>query len=431
MGAASANAQVIIGSSTDNPHEGAILDLKSANQGLLLPRVDLVDFEILTVGGITEKGSDETAMGMTVYNTNAYALDGLGIYIWNGSRWNGINAAGKATLATCESDYYLPDASKTVDIPIPAGYNAANKLTFLAYNLGANPNIAGRNATAAQIAKAQMAYSPSDVDDPLTSHQDITVYGGFYQWGRKDKEHSLRCDATSHVGSFKSDGKYSDLAAATSDGRFVVGSGDWISSPTDDLWGNGKALADQSTLYTGTENAGNPCPSGFRVPTQYEWSILIGNVSTNAANSYSGDVFNFSISDVSYTNDRNPNIVWVRVKNGKTTKSWKTGTDEGGNNYAENSGFALYATTAWNNYTTDEDKDLTANNAPDPLMYLPAAGLRGASGGLIDTGAFGNYWCSVIDGSYGWHMYFDKGLVCVNVPYFTRIVGLSVRCLSE
>ncbi|MDR1683278.1 MAG: hypothetical protein LBS25_07835, partial [Candidatus Symbiothrix sp.] len=217
-------AQVHIGEMTD-AHIGAVLDLtNSQNSGLLLPRVELVDFEILTVGGVIEAGPDETAKGMTVYNTNLYALNGLGVYVWDGAKWISIYASGKikATLATCRPDYYEVDATKYVDITVNGytgsdgifvgantgtamPYTAGTKtLRFLTYNLGANPNIAGPNATAAQIAKAQMAYVSAG-----TASEDMTVFGGLYQWGRKDKEHSLRCATSGHEDNFSLNLPYS------------------------------------------------------------------------------------------------------------------------------------------------------------------------------------------------------------------------------
>lgn len=91
VGTASLNAQVTIGSQSD-PHEGAILDLKSGNnnasKGLLLPNVNLLtvsDFQL-------EEDQDYTpakAAGMVIYNTNSSVSggQGVGVYVWDGSKW--------------------------------------------------------------------------------------------------------------------------------------------------------------------------------------------------------------------------------------------------------------------------------------------------------------------------------------------------------
>ena len=73
------NAQVTIGSQ-DNPHAGAVLDLKSTTQGLLLPRVALTN---VTTFGLS--GTPGDAAGMVVFNTND--IIGKGIYVWDGAKW--------------------------------------------------------------------------------------------------------------------------------------------------------------------------------------------------------------------------------------------------------------------------------------------------------------------------------------------------------
>jgi hypothetical protein len=85
LGTASTKAQVAIGVGGD-PHAGAILDLKSEEKGLLLPKVSLYDVEILQVGG-SEADDDLSATGMIVYNTNDLVGDGIGIYVWDGHLW--------------------------------------------------------------------------------------------------------------------------------------------------------------------------------------------------------------------------------------------------------------------------------------------------------------------------------------------------------
>jgi hypothetical protein len=84
---ASMNAQVLIGgNNTDDPHSGAILDLRSTTQGLLLPNVVLDDE--LTEFVLPEqppKFTKTNAKGMFVYNTNPNV--GVGVYVWDGSQW--------------------------------------------------------------------------------------------------------------------------------------------------------------------------------------------------------------------------------------------------------------------------------------------------------------------------------------------------------
>ncbi|MDR1633080.1 MAG: Ig-like domain-containing protein [Dysgonamonadaceae bacterium] len=82
FGTANLYAQVTIGSD-DEPHSGAILDLRSDNKGLKLPTVSLEDVAEFKLS------ADATgAEGMMVYNTNNEIAggNGIGIYIWSG-KW--------------------------------------------------------------------------------------------------------------------------------------------------------------------------------------------------------------------------------------------------------------------------------------------------------------------------------------------------------
>jgi uncharacterized protein YjdB len=95
MGAASMNAQVLIGEtigSEDTPHPGAILDLRSSNLGLKLPVVYLSDVNSFQVA---DEGDQTDGAGLVIFNSNEAAFGGLGtgIYVWNGSKWmfSGLN----------------------------------------------------------------------------------------------------------------------------------------------------------------------------------------------------------------------------------------------------------------------------------------------------------------------------------------------------
>jgi len=83
LGTANISAQVTIGAD-NTPHPGAVLDLKTADKGLLLPNVSIADALVFQLGG-----DKTTAVGMIVYNTNTAILNGqgTGVYVWDGSKW--------------------------------------------------------------------------------------------------------------------------------------------------------------------------------------------------------------------------------------------------------------------------------------------------------------------------------------------------------
>ena len=81
-------AQVTIGSNAE-PHSGAVLDLKSTTQGILLPRVFIDDANDFGLAGNASAGE-----GMVVYNTNDGLTGGKGVYVWDGEKWTLVRDSG-------------------------------------------------------------------------------------------------------------------------------------------------------------------------------------------------------------------------------------------------------------------------------------------------------------------------------------------------
>ncbi|MEO8415486.1 MAG: tail fiber domain-containing protein [Ginsengibacter sp.] len=73
---------VAINNDGSQPNAGAILDIKSANKGLLIPRVNLTsETDVSTI--------PSPVTSLLVFNTNAALPDGVGFYFWNGNnKWS-------------------------------------------------------------------------------------------------------------------------------------------------------------------------------------------------------------------------------------------------------------------------------------------------------------------------------------------------------
>lgn len=95
-----------------------------------------------------------------------------------------------------------------------------------------------------------------------TSSTDASSFGDLYQWGRRADGHQLRSSATTAA-----------LASSSTPGHgefIVCDSCDWLASSDDTLW-------------QGVDGTNNPCPTGFRLPTEAEWEAERISWDTNDA----------------------------------------------------------------------------------------------------------------------------------------------------
>jgi uncharacterized protein (TIGR02145 family) len=155
--------------------------------------------------------------GLTIYNTEVNCLQWF-----NGTGW-----------------YNVCDGS--VAIPTVFG---ANGVEWMDRNLGAS----------------QVATSSTDADS----------YGDLYQWGRAADGHEKRTSQP-HDGTTNRPSTITETGAW--DGKFItipnsVNRNDWVTTQTDNAWNTGTASAPIKT-------ATDPCPTGFRLPTEAEWQAEI------------------------------------------------------------------------------------------------------------------------------------------------------------
>jgi uncharacterized protein (TIGR02145 family) len=94
-----------------------------------------------------------------------------------------------------------------------------------------------------------------------TSSTDASAYGDLYQWGRKSDGHQCRTSATTSTLSS------TDTPA---NGNFILAPNapnDWRSNQNTNLW-------------QGVSGINNPCPGGYRLPTEVEWTAEDASFST-------------------------------------------------------------------------------------------------------------------------------------------------------
>jgi uncharacterized protein (TIGR02145 family) len=157
-----------------------------------------------------------------------------------------------------------------------------------------------------------------------TSSTDANAYGDLYQWGRRSDGHQCRNSATTTTLSSTDQPAHGNFILAPSSPPY-----DWRSPQNDNLW-------------QGMNGVNNPCPSGYRIPTEPEleaerlsWSVntsvgafasplklpLAGGRSADDGSLYNvGISVQYCSSNVSGTNSRclsflsgNNNAFWAAL----------------------------------------------------------------------------------------------------------------------
>ena len=210
-----------IGIGTTSPDSSAIMELNSTTKGFLPPRMTTVQRDSIS----------SPAAGLVIYNTTSNCLN-----FYAGSTWH--ETCG--TIIPPSTGNYPPGsvfcasgATAVVDVT-----NPTTGKTWMDRNLGAS-----------QVA---------------TSSTDNLAYGDLYQWGRASDGHQCRISPT--TASFSN----TDQPGI---GNFILAPntiGDWRSPQNNNLW-------------QGVNGVNNPCPIGYRIPTESELNTEVLSWSSNTS----------------------------------------------------------------------------------------------------------------------------------------------------
>jgi hypothetical protein len=370
------------------------------------------------------------------HNFGMTTVAGALTYLWEQSS-DGVSGWGPATGTNNAANYTTPNLTtdmwyrRTVTHACGSVTSPAVKVTitpmpamptFMAYNLGANPTY--------DTPKKQMTYLANNAQSNTTSQ----VFGALYQWGRTTNGHQLRTSATTSIKvgiTYDANGQPTNY---TTD--FIANPStpyDWKIPQQNNLWGNGVSIGTATpgggapgigansgnTYQQGVRTVNDPCPSGYRVPTQDEWEMLGNYCNPAVAGSNVSGLTGFWETTTGYT--------WVAVRCGggqalAQNTGWAVGTP---------GGYAIYSTAVWDASGLTTGSNLIAAGAPEPLLFLPAVGYRYCISGAFDSvGIAGHYWSSSISTPTVYTLSFYSTSVSP-ATMLSRAYGFSVRCVAE
>lgn len=213
---------------------------------------------------------------------------------WNGSKWTIIPAGNEGDVLTFKSN-----------MPKWVGESTGGISTVL------NP-VTGKIWMDRNLGASQVA----------TSSTDAAAFGDLYQWGRGTDGHQNRLSVVT-------------TSVSNSDSP---GNGDFIANPATPFdW----RVPQNSTLWNGATNVNNPCPSGFRLPTESEWEQERATWATNNAAGAFGSPLKLTIGGMRAFGDGAFNGVGVNGNYWSSTLSNEAGGIYSRFLYFKNTGYVI------------------------------------------------------------------------------------------
>jgi uncharacterized protein (TIGR02145 family) len=286
-------AQVGIGTTT--PNANAVLEVVSTSQGVGFPQLTTAQRDVISL----------PATGLTIYNTTTNALQ-TNAGTSSSPDWrtwsvepssNGTSVVSAYTCSTASAGTMVAGTAVsgvtqtiTATVTTVGTYNISAVANGVTYNgtgtfSGTGAQTAVLTATGTPTATTYMSFALNttpncsfirtgttaivDVTSTTgsvwmdrnlgatqvaTSSTDAASYGDLYQWGRNTDGHQIRTSATVA-------GPVVSGAEGTS---FITSVDDWLSTQDDTRWNSGTEVAPVKVT------ANDPCPTGFRVPTESE-----------------------------------------------------------------------------------------------------------------------------------------------------------------
>ena len=316
-----------VGIGTASPDANTILDVSATNKGVLLPL-------------LAADPSSGNVAGMLYYNTTTDT-----VHVYTGSSWVALEVFSSVdVLAQIGNEGDNPDVVNSVItavqlalvVPSVTGIVLGNETAYQDY-IDTNPDDFDSPATQAQVqamvdavnaaAPVYCTGSTTTIVDVVgsggatwmdrnlgatqqaTSSTDAAAYGDLYQWGRFTDGHQCRTSGTTSTNATTATPGHGDFI--TTGGSFPF---DWL-TPEDD------------TLWQGVGGTNNPCPSGYRLPTETELNTeLSAWGSINAAGAFASPL-KLPVAGLRYSsngalaNVGSSGVYWASAVSGTTARN--------------------------------------------------------------------------------------------------------------
>ena len=360
-------AQVGIGTTT--PDASSALDITSTTKGLLIPRMTNAQRQAIS----------NPAAGLQVFVTD---FDGGRFMFYDGTEWGTLSFTEKRTDAPTIGTAVAADAQATVSFTAPSSdggsvitsYTATSSPEGITGTLSqagsgsitvtglTNGTAYTFTVTATNAIGTSTASAPSGSVTPGPSISQVSNgSGGTYTFLNHNLGADTSLDPHTPVKDLQGDYYQWGKNAPDADVDALIGGS----------WGDQGGSTANGNWTPGAKGPQDPCPAGYRVPSQAEWT---------AVNTYN---------------------------TASRTGTFTSGTTEYGS--------ALH-------YGPD---------ASTKSLTLPAAGYRISSNGALgNRGVNGVYWSSTEDGSNAYYLYFGSSVV-TPANLTVRTFGFSVRCIAE
>ena len=197
------------------------------------------------------------------------------------------NNAGNTTTYSVRDIAGIPD--KMFGVADKTGSTTTHMMLYIPV-VAEDGNIWLNNNLGAHYANINHAnFNPSQ---QATSATDYLAYGSLIQWGRKPDGHELITYTNATTGNAVN-GTTSTNSDAPADALFILEPNspyDWRSSQSNTLWAT-------------EASANNPCPVGFRVPTDEELTILVNSSSITNSATAASSILKFTVPGNRYYSD--------------------------------------------------------------------------------------------------------------------------------